>query len=57
MTTYESNTDVEPVRVATYRHLRKAFRRGWAIPVEPESSLADLAGDRTPPRTLDRGRT
>lgn len=57
MTKYESNADVEPVRVATYRHIRKAFRRGWAIPVEPESSLADLASDRTLPRTHGAGRT
>jgi len=45
MTTYESNEDVQPVRVTTYRHLRKARRRGWAVPAESEPSLADLTSD------------
>ncbi|MBA8991605.1 hypothetical protein FHW23_002874 [Curtobacterium pusillum] len=46
MSSYESNDDVQPVRVVTYRHLRRATRRGWAVPVEAEPSLADLVGDR-----------
>ncbi|WP_420370425.1 hypothetical protein [Curtobacterium sp. L1-20] len=41
-TTYESNDDVQPVRVTTYRHLRKATRRGWALPTDAEPSLGDL---------------
>ncbi|SOC88138.1 hypothetical protein SAMN05660766_1836 [Curtobacterium sp. 314Chir4.1] len=54
MTTYESNDDVQPVRVTTYRHLRKATRRGWAVPVESEPSLADLMSNGAQP--LTRGR-
>lgn len=41
-TKYESNDDVQPARVTTYRHLRKATRRGWALPNEAEPSLGDL---------------
>lgn len=48
MTTYESNDDVQPVRVTTYRHLRKATRRGWVLPVEAEPSLADLVSSNRP---------
>ncbi|MFJ7290139.1 hypothetical protein ACQXVK_17220 [Curtobacterium sp. AB451] len=46
MSNYESNDDVQQVRVTTYRYLRRASRRGWAIPVEAEPSLADLVGER-----------
>jgi len=42
MTKYVSNDDVEPVRVLTYRHLRKATRRGWPLPEQSEPSLGDL---------------
>ncbi|PYY31555.1 hypothetical protein DEJ25_14180 [Curtobacterium sp. MCPF17_011] len=43
MTKYESNHDVEPLRVTTYRYARKAARRGWAIPADlPVPSLDDL---------------
>ncbi|WFR65782.1 hypothetical protein P9139_11435 [Curtobacterium flaccumfaciens] len=49
MSTYESNDDVQPVRVITYRHLTRAKRRGWAVPVEVEPSLADLVSDRSGP--------
>lgn len=55
-TTYESDEDVQPIRVATYRHLRKAMRRGWAVPVESEPSLADLASDRFRPGRGGPGR-
>jgi hypothetical protein len=54
MTTYESNDDVQPVRVTTYRHLRKATRRGWAVPVESEPSLADLMSNGARPLTGGR---
>lgn len=54
MTTYESNDDVQPVRVTTYRHLRKATRRGWAVPVESEPSLADLMSNGGRPRVRSR---
>ncbi|MET3638427.1 hypothetical protein [Curtobacterium oceanosedimentum] len=55
MSTYQADERVEPVRVTTYRHLRRAARRGWAVPEgAPAPSLADLAwvsrsgrGDRT----------
>ncbi|MGN8049922.1 hypothetical protein ACTJKO_09545 [Curtobacterium sp. 22159] len=46
MSSYESNDDVQPVRVITYRHLRRATRRGWAVPVQAEPSLADVLGDQ-----------
>lgn len=49
MTTYESNHDVEPIHVTTYRSARKAARRGWAVPADtpvpadmPVPSLDDL---------------
>ncbi len=43
MTTYESNHDVEPIHVTTYRSARKAARRGWAVPTDiPVPSLDDL---------------
>jgi len=48
LSSYESNADVQPARVTTYRHLRRATRRGWAVPVESEPSLADLVGERSP---------
>ncbi|WP_186377329.1 hypothetical protein [Curtobacterium pusillum] len=48
MSTYESNADVQPMRVVTYRHLRRATRRGWALPAQAEPSIADLVGDRGP---------
>ena len=41
-TKYTSNEDVQPVKVTTYRHLRKATRRGWALPTDAEPSLGDL---------------
>jgi hypothetical protein len=41
-TKYESNGDVQPFRVVTYRHLRKATKRGWALPTDAEPSLGDL---------------
>jgi hypothetical protein len=43
MTKYESNRDVEPVHVTTYRSARKAARRGWAVPADiPVPSLDDV---------------
>ncbi|MFS0730030.1 hypothetical protein ABC270_08115 [Curtobacterium sp. 1P10AnD] len=47
MTKYESNRAVDPVRITTYRHLRKAARRGWAVeePAAPPT-LADLSWSR-----------
>ncbi|MDM7886809.1 MULTISPECIES: hypothetical protein [Curtobacterium] len=51
MSTYESDHRVQQVRVTTYRTLRRAARRGWAVPdgaVTP--SLADLARVRGPGR-------
>jgi hypothetical protein len=56
MSSYESNDDVQPVRVTTYRHLRKATRRGWAVPPQAEPSLADLAIDRYRPAAPGGGR-
>lgn len=52
MTKYESNDDVQPVRVTTYRHLRKAARRGWAVRGLAEPSLADLTSARTAGRSV-----
>ncbi len=52
MSKYESNQDVQPVRVTTYRVLRRAAKRGWELPdgaVSP--SLADLDRVRGPRRT------
>lgn len=47
MTTYESADGVEPVQVTTYRLVRKAARRGWAVPTDAaEPSLADLVSAR-----------
>jgi hypothetical protein len=43
MTKYESNRDVEPIHVITYRSARKAARRGWAVPADiPVPSLDDV---------------
>jgi hypothetical protein len=42
MTKYESNDDVQPVHVTTYRHVRKATKRGWPLPTDSEPSLGDL---------------
>ncbi|QWS34934.1 hypothetical protein [Curtobacterium aetherium] len=43
MTKYESNQDVDPIHVTTYRSARKAARRGWAAPADsPVPSLADV---------------
>lgn len=43
MTKYESNAAVDPVRITTYRHLRKAARRGWAVEQQDAApTLADL---------------
>jgi hypothetical protein len=43
MTKYESNHDVKPLHVTTYRSARKAARRGWAVPADmPVPSLDDL---------------
>lgn len=56
MSSYESNDDVQPVRVTTYRHLRKATRRGWALPAQAEPSLADLASERYRPARPGGGR-
>lgn len=55
MTKYESNQDVEPLHVTTYRSARKAARRGWAVPADvPVPSLEDVwRSDRTP---ADRAR-
>ncbi|WP_161972641.1 hypothetical protein [Curtobacterium sp. HSID17257] len=51
MSTYQADERVEPVRVTTYRHLRRAARRGWAVPEgAPAPSLADLAWARGPGR-------
>lgn len=52
MTKYESNDDVQPARVTTYRHLRKATRRGWAVPGLAEPSLDDLASARVAGRSV-----
>ena len=52
MTRYESNADVQPVRVTTYRLRRKAARRGWAVPTQPEPSLGDLVVGGTPGHTV-----
>jgi len=57
MTSYESNDDVQPARVTTYRHLRKATRRGWALPPQAEPSLADLVSDRSRPPVPGRPRS
>lgn len=47
MTKYISNHEVEPARITTYRHLRKATRRGWAVPgQEAAPSLDDLQWGR-----------
>ncbi|MEK6312201.1 MULTISPECIES: hypothetical protein [Curtobacterium] len=47
MTKYESNRAVDPVRITTYRHLRKAARRGWAVEQQDTAStLADLSWSR-----------
>lgn len=52
MSEYESDQRVEPVHITTYRHLRRAMRRGWALPEPPTApSLADLS------RVRVRGRT
>lgn len=48
LSSYESNDDVQPVRVTTYRQLKRATRRGWAVPVDTEPSLADLVAVRSP---------
>ncbi|MCM3506657.1 MULTISPECIES: hypothetical protein [unclassified Curtobacterium] len=51
MSTYQTDERVEPVRVITYRHLRRAARRGWAVPEgAPAPSLADLGRVRGPSR-------
>jgi hypothetical protein len=43
MTKYESNDAVQPARITTYRSLRKAARRGWAVDdPSTEPSLTDL---------------
>ncbi|KTR02224.1 hypothetical protein NS184_16490 [Curtobacterium luteum] len=47
MTKYESNRAVDPVRITTYRHLRKAARRGWAVEEQTAPpTLADLSWPR-----------
>ncbi|WP_176491617.1 hypothetical protein [Curtobacterium sp. 'Ferrero'] len=52
MTKYESDQAVEPARITTYRHLRKALRRGWAVEDEPtRPSLADLSWPTATGRT------
>ncbi|MBT1677693.1 hypothetical protein [Curtobacterium aurantiacum] len=44
---YESAADVDPLHVTTYRQVRKAARRGHALPGEVgEPSLADLVNAR-----------
>uniref|UniRef100_A0A942YAM0 Uncharacterized protein n=1 Tax=Neobacillus citreus TaxID=2833578 RepID=A0A942YAM0_9BACI len=43
MTKYESDRAVQPAHITTYRHLRRAARRGWAVDADqPRPSLADL---------------
>jgi hypothetical protein len=44
---YESTDGVDPLHVTTYRQVRKAARRGHALPGEVgEPSLADLVNAR-----------
>lgn len=44
---YESADGVDPLRVTTYRQVRKAARRGHALPGDAgEPSLADLVNAR-----------
>jgi len=51
MSTYQADERVEQVRVTTYRTLRRAARRGWAMPEGSAApSLADLARVRGPGR-------
>lgn len=47
MTKYESDHAVEPARITTYRHLRKAARRGWEVAeTEARPTLDDLSWSR-----------
>lgn len=44
---YESADGVDPMSVTTYRQVRKAVRRGHALPTEEgEPSLTDLVNAR-----------
>lgn len=55
MSKYESADGVEPLQVTTYRLVRKAARRGWAVPGDDaEPSLADLVSTRANGRPENR---
>ncbi|MGN7192492.1 hypothetical protein [Curtobacterium sp. MCBA15_004] len=55
MSKYETDQHVQQVHVTTYRHLRRAARRGWEL-AEPVAapSLADLVGTPVPRRPEHR---
>ncbi|QKS87164.1 hypothetical protein [Curtobacterium flaccumfaciens] len=47
LSNYESADGVDPLHVTTYRQVRKAARRGHALPGDAgEPSLADLVNAR-----------